>query len=266
MPVPVSTITLSFEGMLVIFAANDLIRPRPQFEVGILKNAPEHVADVLVTKTHDSGAPTILGHWREDQIENQLWLDVQDVSQAGPALFIPPDIPARTFNRAKDVGDDFDFRWAVDFEGLDAYNHPIDVDLSGFKVLRINNGTFSTQTKSSNPLERYTVNTNPAPIGEVAVVLKAEIKLDLANSVAYFSNGASLPSIPLAREERTDYGIYVSNVCSIAGHKGSQDSDNYYTAIGSRIPPSGRIRFKTVQRITPDAACFTAWLSQTDPG
>lgn len=260
---PVSTIRMTFEGMMVLF-----VREGGSYcHVGILKQAPNHAADILITRIPECGAPQTMLHLHDDDFESRMWLDV-DKFEAGITLFKDE---SQLFQRATDQGNPIDFRWALDFEGDEMYDFKVPVDFAGFKsVLRINDGTFYTQEKSRNELLIRPWHQPEVRLGRVAVRLRADITLD--GQSAYFQNGHNVRPLELKAQERVNYGIYISH----ARHQHSAenehsayeiDAENYNSAVAVDRPYHQKIHFDRVdQRSSPDAVCLTAAMSQTEPG
>jgi len=258
----VSTIRVTFEGLLVLF----IDKSRTYCDVGILKYAPNHMANLLITKIPKLGAPETITHLHDADMESRLWLDVPRF-EAVINLFRNDSV---RFVRATDHGDPQDFRWVLDFEGSEMYGVEVEVDSAGFKsILRINDGTFFTQEKSWNRLI-VIKDGKEKDIGRVATRIRAEIPL-YGSQKAYFSNGAIGTPIELEAEMDTDFGIYVSQIrhnhAAVHGPSESDEVDgNYYnSAMAANVPPNQKIRFARGNEVTPDAACFTGSTGQGGP-
>lgn len=250
-----SLIQMTFEGMMVLFVKNGGV----YCDVGLLKHAPNHIANLLVTRIPRVGAPEILLHLHDAEFESRLWLDVQK-REPLITLYTNSD---RDFQR-DDKDDVQDFRWVVNFEGPQMYARPVGKDPSAFRsFLRINDGTFYTQQLSSNELILLKPRRDPETIGQVAVRIRCEIALS-GSEVAFFSNGADNRPVELPASENVDYGIYLSNVRHEHEHSPDHspavesdiDAENYNTALAVDQPPSRKIHFDRSARATPDAACF----------
>jgi hypothetical protein len=208
---PVSTIQITFEGMLLLFVNDD----REYCDVGFLKDVPHHAAKLLITKIpRGGGAPATVLEIPDPSVgskfQDRLWLDV-DKDGARVRLHKP----ATAFVRNEVTTDKSDFRWAVNLEGDEVYNRELKSATAFDRLkpmLRINDGRFYAQTPlSANELSRQRFDeSSPVRLGKVAVQLRAEIGLDAGN-VATFFNGDSDPGTELRAEQNVDYGIYVCN-------------------------------------------------------
>ncbi len=69
---PVSTVRVTFEGMLVMFLNDD----REYCDVGFLKGIPHHYSEVQITKIPRVGAPEVIGYFHGAALKDQLILDV----------------------------------------------------------------------------------------------------------------------------------------------------------------------------------------------
>lgn len=260
---PVSTIRITFEGMLLVFV-ND---GRAYCDVGFLKDVPHHEPKLLITKMPRGGAPEKLLELPnpDANFKDRLWLDVPG---DGPRVRLHKSSATDPFVRNVSV-DNEDFRWAVNLEGHEVYNRELKRGLALDKLgpmLRINAGVFYAQTPlSSNTLSRQRPDeTAPTPLGKVAVQLRAEIGLD-AGQVATFFNGTDGQPWPLTAQQDIDYGIYVCN-SRHNGHDPSIDADNYHSVVAGDLAPSRRIRFgrEPRERSTPDAVCLPGWMGTTE--
>jgi hypothetical protein len=256
----VSTVQITFDGMMILFASSD----RPYCDVGILKYAPNHEANLLITKIPEFGAPQTLLHLHGEEFESRMWLDAEKL-EAGITLFMDHRKPFQ-----RDAHDNpMDFRWALDFEGEEMYTVKTSVDPSGFKTfLRINDGTFYTQSISDNELIKKPWKEPDQTIGRVAIKLRAEITL--TDESAYFQNGVNAQPVEIKAEQGVNYGIYVSQVRDhSAGHAHTAsedvDAENYNYVIAFDQPYNRKIHFgATTARIDPDARCLIPTMSQSE--
>jgi hypothetical protein len=257
----VSSIQMTFEGMMILFVRQG----GPYCDVGILKYAPDHMANIVLTRIPELGAPETLLNLHDADFQSRMWLDV-DKFEAAITLY---ENHSKPFRRANS-DDPIDFRWALDLEGEEMYKFKIPVDSAGFmSVLRINDGTFYTQETSKNRLVKIPWKEPEVTLGKVAVKLRADITL--TGESAYFQNGVNAKPLELKAEKKINYGIYVSHVRP--QHSGGDaeavsneiDAENYNFAVAVDRPYNQKIHFNsTGKRTTPDAVCLTPTMSQTE--
>lgn len=260
----VSTVRVTFEGMLLLFVKDN----RPHCDVGFLSNIPHHYSEIQITKIPRTGAAEVLKHLHGADLNDQLFLDVDKVNPV-VRVYTSDSFPD-PFSRVEDPGNRGDFRWAVNFEGAEVYDRPLKLAVALDRLkprLRIYDGTFYSQTPlSTNKLTRKKHNeTNPVVLGKVATQLRAEIQLE-ANQVATFLNGSGAENeVSLSAQPDTDYGIYVCNKRHHAHQDDSIDADHYHSVVVTDTPPRRYIKFgREGNMATPDAVCLPAWMGTSE--
>ena len=269
MPALQPFIKLTFRGMLLLFLSEG-----GEFcDVRFLANPPDgHKLQIDVTESNDTGAPQIITQLVQPDLKDRLELTVDNPSRPGVHLFRPGE-----FDREKDIGDPNDFRWMVDYSEL--YRGVVDkIEFNPAlltPVLRINNGTFFTETKSVNQLH---MKSGPGgqtrAIGKVATAMGAYIYMDIPGSTFTFTNGDEtvlmrglLPGVT--------YGINVSQSRQGPLDAMIVDANSYNSAVGLNVPADKKISFvlppgghgheehATTVPISGHAECFTG--GQTGP-
>ena len=249
---PVSTIHLTFEGMLVLFA-KDGITPA---DAGLLKTAHGHDAKLLISEIPQIGAPKPLLQLEGANVNQRYELMVRN-----PDGTRPPKIKINksvSFVRKPAQLDLTDFGWVLDYVGSEMYKRPpVDHNVNEFRsFLRMNSGSFYTQELSKNELVLKRPGAPPDAIGRVAVKIRSEIQL-LGSDVATFS-GSGNP-ITLTAQDNINYGLYFGLVPE--GEHPGIDAENYHRALAINKPdPLEKIHFdrdNPITKGTPDAACFS---------
>jgi hypothetical protein len=258
---PVSTIRLTFDGMLLLFM-ND---GREFCIVQFLKNIEHHVPELLITKIPRAGAADVLLHLSgAAAFKDQCWLDVQRTPQRPQRVRLRFDENSEEpFERVETDTNRDDFRWAVNLEGREVYNTQLSLLPHLVRPsFRINEGTFYTQTLSNNELTKKVGAAGGTELlGKVAVQIGAEIGLG-SRDTAFFSNGLDGEQRELKPETGIDYGILVKNSRPQGHEDHSIDANNYHPVVASNIAPSRKITFarRPENRATPDAVCLPGWM------
>ncbi len=262
MPV-LSTVRVTFEGMMLLFVNDN----RPYCSVAFLKDVPHHEPKLVITKIRAGAAPEELRSLSVQQLQDDLYLDT---NKSNPRVRLHKSADTDPFQRRESGTNREDFRWAVDLEGFEVYNSALKPGLVREKlkpVLTIYDGMFYAQIPiSENALTRKKHDENvPFPLGKVAVLLRAEIKLDQLDQAVAFRNGAESDPLSLPAEQNVDYGIYVSNKREHPPGSSEIDANNYHPVVASHIPSYRRIVFGKVQIMaTPDAVCLPGWMGTTE--
>jgi hypothetical protein len=256
-----SNIQITFEGMMILFISDE----RPYCDVGVLKHAPGHEANILITRIPEYGAPEEMLHLHGDGFEPRMWLDVEKF-EAGITLFMDDHV---RFDRATGHGNPIDFRWALDFEGKEMYTTPTMVDPTAFKtIIRINDGIFYTQERSDNGLVKKPWKADEVYLGRVAVRIRANITLN--DESAFFQNGINATPLELPAAADINYGIYISQARThhATAHERAQsqdiDAENYNFAVAVDLPHNRKIHLGRDVRNTPDATCLVPTMSQSE--
>jgi hypothetical protein len=153
----------------------------------------------------------------------------------------------------------------VDFENDELYGTEIGVRKSAFDpILTFRNAELFTKYVSKKPLFIQRGLYDHRRFGFVAVEIGAQVSLDQANSKASFFNDNELIFESAAD---TNYEIIVDNDAP-AHSEIITDANHYYKAVGLTLSEDSRIHFMSVadketERAGPEAACFTAFLGES---
>jgi hypothetical protein len=284
-----TNVTLILKGSLALFAKEG----RPNGSVRILRVPPPN--HVLTVKYQVQPPGGVFGNDIDvTPIQDELRLDVQNPSNANITL---RDRNANIDRMQAPTHQD-SFKWFVDFENAELYDNPIGVKKSAFKqVLTFNSGELFNDADRDNPsynvlLCQRGINANYQAFGFVAI--RIGVLVSMADRVV-FTNGGTVVFDSAQAQPGTKYKIKLINDATT--HPGIvTDANHYYKAIGLGIPPDERILFASIKedetlramlkaaklkgdesRVTeleklrldppagPEAACFPAYFSKTDP-
>lgn len=255
---PLSTVRVTFEGMLLLFVKDNTAH----CDVGFLRDIPHHYSEVQITRIPRGGAPEIIEHLHGARLKDKLWLDTNKLNQR-----VYLHMPEAEFRRDQSDPNSGDFRWAVNLEGDEVYNRSLRAGIAFGRLnpmLRIADGKFSSQTPlSTNKLTRKRITeSNFVTLGNVATQLKAEIQLDAGQEATFFNGPATEDRIQLLARQGVDYGVYVCNKREHGNEDGSVDADNYHSVVANDIAPGRYIRFGRYpdDKATPDAVCPPGWM------
>lgn len=279
-----TNVTLLLKGLIVL-AAKAGSRTGV---VGVLKNPPAgHQLTISVIRQPPAGAPVPIP---VGTINNTLSLDI--VNNAAPDITIRNQNPiVRTAAPANQDS----FGWFVDLErAAELYGFSIGANRAEFRpILTFNSGRlFAAELSANFLLVQRGIFSSYADFGRVAVKLGVEF---LSATSAVFKNGSNV--VFDSTSQPGDYQIEITN--DATQHPPVvTDANHYYKAVGAGIPQELRILFLSVSerellkaklreaisggdetliatlkdllRILgppagPEAACFTAYLGQTNP-
>jgi hypothetical protein len=286
-----SNVQLLLEGLIAVFAKEHSTNGI----VGILKSPPvNHQLTITITKTAVTGSNPITF-----TIKDPLELLVSGASQTDITF---RDRQA-SLDRTDPTKHKDSFSWAVDLENQELYKKPIGANKASLSpILTFNAGELFTDTISRDHLEILRgSDTNFQDFGFVAIKIGLVIALDKAGSQATFKSGGS-PVFTVRDSDNALYEIDITHESPKPHPKVVTDANYYYTAVGSKLTGDDLIQFRSVDTsllplmarlkqaqleknpITeaaveailklmtalgppagPEAACFPAVLTQSDP-
>lgn len=146
LPRPRPTVTIVFRGLMVFHPDP----ARQYFESGILQ-APDHKFRIHVREHSPAGVSSYsvpLGPF--GSLERDVWsFEFSSSGRRGVSFY-----RNGFFDRKRGIGDERDFRWAVDLEGREFYNQQLATKTNQLgPVFRVTSGEFYTKSKTP-PLMR----------------------------------------------------------------------------------------------------------------
>lgn len=289
-------VRLLLRGLLVLLAKEN----QPTGKVGFLRNHPgNHDLTIKVAKFPAGGGTQEGPVIERADIRNVLTLDI--INPIRPNITIRNTRPV---NRKKDLSEQPDepdsIRWFLDFEREgETYSTPIGANQAEFvPLLTFNSGELFTAGPLSQDflLVQRGIFRNFEDFGRVALTLG----VDFISENARLLNDAA-PIFNSVDEPGTDYTIEIVHDGSSPGHIVT-DANFYYSALGGAIGPTiplnqiilfmsinirtqlenmleravieedkklaaaiRDILAKLGPRVGPEAACFPAYLSKTNP-
>jgi len=266
-----TTVTLLLKGSLVLFAKEG----QPTGSVRILKAPPpNHVLTVTYQRLPPNSDPE--EEFPVSPVEDNLSITVNN--PLTPTITLR-DKNAKIDRKQPPLNQD-SFRWFVDLENSELYDGSIGVKKSAFKqVLTFNSGNLfndvneDADNPSYNPLLIQKGNeANYQEFGFVSIRIGI---LFSANGSIVFTNGnGPNPIFDSSKDPAgTNYIIRLTNDLD-ENHTHPvlvTDANHYYKAVGSTIPLEERILFASITEtdggppVGPEACCFPAYISRTDP-
>ena len=259
MPTP-TNVRLLLRGLLVLSAREG----QTTGKVGVLGTSPPgHKLTIVVQKIPPVGPPP--DPVNVDPIQNTLSLNVVS---AEPNITIRNKNPV---NRLEAPANQDSFNWFVDLErSSEFYRFPIGADSDEFRpILTFNSGQLFTHALSDNfLLVQKGIFASYRPFGRVAVTIGIDF---LTAFSAVFKNGAGTV-FDSSTEPGIDYRIEITHDAARHPPGPVSDANHYYRALGSGIPLDQRFLFMSIPEgedvggppAGPEAACYSAYLSQTD--
>ena len=214
-------VTIVFRGLMVLHPDP----ARKYFEAGILP-ASSHKLRIQVLQKSVAGVssfevtPEIL-----KAAQNDVWsLEFANSGRRGINLY-----KNGAFDRKAGVGDEKDFRWAVDLEGKEFYNEQLTTRQHQFgPVLRVMSGEFYTKTRTP-PLLRNRGHGNYEYFGSAADEIAAD--LSDAGDVVLRSANSGKEILRLNDKPGTTYEIVVENQPVTDVHASGGHFSYYYRLI-----------------------------------
>jgi hypothetical protein len=259
MPAP-TNVRLLLRGLLVLSAREG----EPNGKVGVLRTSPPgHGVTIVVNKIPLDGSES--EQINLNPIHDALSLNVLS---AQPNITIRNKNPV---NRIQAPANQDSFNWFVDLErSSELYRFPIGANNNEFRpILTFNSGQLFTERVSRNfLLVQRGIFSSYQTFGYVAITIGVDF---LAASSLVFKNGANT-IFDSAAEPGTEYLIEITNDAAQHPQGPVSDANYYYRALGTGIPLEQRILFMSIPEgeevggppIGPEAACFPAYLSETN--
>jgi len=179
---------------------------RQYFEAGILP-APEHQFRIEVLEKSSAGVSSVTVPSESLRAaENDVWsFEFQPSGNRGVNFY-----QNGAFDRKAGIGDERDFRWAVDLEGREFYNQQLTTKQNELgPVLRVTSGEFYTKTRTP-PLLRNRGNSTFKYFGSAADEIAADLFVD-AGDVDLRSANSGKKILKLKNKPDTTYEIIVEN-------------------------------------------------------
>ena len=249
----------------VVFRGLQVFHPDPArqyLEAGILR-APKHRLRIEVLEKSSAGVSRFTVPSESLRgAENDVWSFEFTSSNRGVSFY-----QNGAFDRKAGIGDERDFRWAVDVEGKEFYNQELITKPNQLgPVLRVSSGEFYTKTRT-RPLLRNKGNGTFEYFGSAAEEIAADLFID-AGDVVLRSANSGKEILRLKDVPGTSYEIVVENEFLTDAHSRSAGHfENYYRLISK--PREEWYDFKVIRQTVssannhyagPEAACFPWWI------
>lgn len=220
-----SRVTIVFRGLLVLhpdparqyFEAGILRAPEHRFRIEVLEKSSAGISRFTVPSEFLSGAP------------NDVW-SFEFTSSANRGVNFYQN---GAFDRKAGVGDERDFRWAVDLEGKEFYNQQLTTKQNQLgPVLRVTSGEFYTKTKT-RPLLRNRGNGTFEYFGSAADDVAADLFVDSGDVVLRSANSGK-EILRLKDKPSTTYEIVVENEFMTEAHAANIGHFKHYYRLISK--------------------------------
>lgn len=221
-----STATVTFRG-LALFCFSE----QSHCEAVFLRHS-HHKFDLTVIKVGPDGSETSLDHQLDTS--RDIKISVLNPVISGVHRYEPGE-----FNRKANIGDEQDFRWVVDVEGIELHDVDLtqqvpgsDTQVRGLSRLRLSDVTLYTKAPSADPYARIRDDAQHEPptfFGRIAEVIGADIACGDGGGVFLMNEGIEESKMWLPKEGGVKYEIDISNGCSGASSPGdASDFVLYY--------------------------------------
>ena len=258
------TVTLIIRGLIAVF-----VNPQKTLcTVGVLEDSPpDHKLSIIFRKPNAGGEMEEYERLEPPNIAYNLELDVQKISQDQITFRKVMKIDRQSDPTAENIDS---FSWVVDLENLELYGRKIRARRSGFTpILTFTNGELFAFQISKNKLFTQRGIFSTKKFGFVGNVIGAEFVLDTAESTAVFRNGIEEISIP---DPAQSWEIEINNDAEEHPFPAIiTDANHYYKAVGLQLSEQERILFSSIAQdpggppIGPEAACFSGFMSKSEP-
>lgn len=221
-------VTIVFRGLLVFHPDP----ARHYFEAGVLP-APEHQFRIEVREKSSAGVSSfVVPSEFLTRAQNDVWSFEFKGAVTNPGISFYQN---GAFDRKAGIGDERDFRWAVDFEGREFYNQQLATrqDQLG-PVMRITNGEFYTKTKTQ-PLLRNKGNGTFEYFGSAADEIAADLFVDSGDVVLRSANSGK-EILRLKDKPGTTYEVVVENQFMSEAHAANSGHFSYYYRLVTKPP------------------------------
>ena len=230
-------VTVVFRGLMVL-------HPDPAgkyFEAGVV-TAPEHRFHIEVRETSAYGVSSF--SVPVQSTNNDVWtFEHPGSAQRGVSFY-----QRGAFDRKAGIGDERDFRWAVDVEGREFYNQQLTTkqDQLGL-VMRVTSGEFYTKTRT-RPLLRNKGNGTFEYFGRAADEIAADLLVEGGDVVLRSANSGN-EILRLKDKPGTSYEIVVDNEFMTETHAANLGHFRYYYDLISK-PRNEWYDFKVADNIS----------------
>ena len=201
-PGPRPTVTIVFRGLMVFHPDP----ARQYFEVGILR-APEHTFRIKVEENSPAGSSSFSFSLEQlGGLEQDVWsFEFSKSTKRGVSFY-----QNGPFDRTRGIGEERDFRWAVDLEGREFYNQLLTTEANQIgPVVRITSGEFYTKTKTA-PLMRNKGNGTFQYFGSAANEIAADAFIE-TGVIVLRSKESGREILRLNEKPNTSYKIVIEN-------------------------------------------------------
>ena len=214
------TVTIVFRGLMVFHSDP----AGKYFEAGMLP-APEHRFRIEVRETSASGVSSFSVPVESSKNHDVWTFELPNSIQRGVNLF-----KNGAFDRKAGIGDERDFRWAVDVEGKEFYNRQLSTKQNQLgPVMRLTSGEFYTKTRT-RPLLRNKGNGTFEYFGRAADEIAADLFVG-AGDVVLRSANTGKEILRLKDKPGTTYEIVVENEFLTDTHAVNLGHFGYYYSL-----------------------------------
>ena len=212
-------VTIVFRGLLAFHPDS----AHQYFEAGILR-VPEHRFRIEVREKSSAGvsifavpAELLRG------AKNDVWsFEFTSSANRGVSFY-----KKGAFDRKAGIGDERDFRWAVDVEGKEFYNQQLTTKQNQLgPIMRVNSGEFYTRTRTV-PLLRNRGNGTFEYFGRAADEVAADLFVG-AGDIVLRSTNSGKEILRLKDKPGTTYEIVVENEYMTEAHEANTSHFRYY--------------------------------------
>ena len=214
-------VTIVFRGLLAFHPDP----ARQYFEAGILR-APEHRFRIEVREKSSAGVSTFAVPSESlSGAENDVWsFEFASSAKRGVNFY-----QNGAFDRKAGIGDERDFRWAVDLEGKEFYNQQLTTKQNQLgPIMRVTSGEFYTKTRTQ-PLLRNRGNGTFEYFGRAADEIAADLFVD--GDVVLRSTNSGKVILRLKDKPETSYEIVIENEYMTEAHVANSHFRYYYRLI-----------------------------------
>ena len=224
-PVAKPRVTVVFRGLLVFHP--DLTRQ--YFEAGILR-APEHGFRIEVREKSAAGVSSfVVPSETLRDAQNDVWsFEFTNSANRGVKFY-----QNGAFDRKAGVGDERDFRWAVDLEGKEFYNQRLTTKQNQLgPVMRVTSGELYTRTRTL-PLLRNKGDGTFEYFGSAADEIAADLFVETGDGVLRSANSGK-EILRLKDKPGTTYEVIVENEYLTEAHAQAMTHFKYYYGLISK--------------------------------
>ncbi len=235
------SLTIVFRGLMVFHPDP----ARQYFDVGILK-APEHEFRVQVLENSPEGVSSFSVPIA--QSGSDAWSLAFPSPTSGVSFY-----QNGSFDRKSGVGDEMDFRWAIDLRGKEFYDRELQTDSDQLGLLlRVRNGQFYTN-KRTPPLMRKKGDGTFEYFGRAAQEVATDVSLEEGDLVLR-SEKTGTEILRLKQKPDTTYEIIIENAPVPQEHMTVTVNHFQYYYRLLAVPKAEWFEFKRASRATSSTA------------